>query len=235
MDPVKETGHYITNPARDIGPIEARFRRALTFFRNPYNRQLRSEQNLSPLFRLPAEIREQISELTLSPPQGAKQPHFHIYDDVYDSCLYCTQLNDQKYFRRRPVQISLLLTCRQAYEEAKFFLWKHSKFTLVICAGNPRPKEEVYGRNCLGSITKCKDLFSRMRHVTLVVQPGKRPEATKYAARVTELLEAMDYCQHVQILCLHLNFHVRPIPSWQAWPSLEKKTFLRTALTLALF
>lgn len=197
-------------------PTKARIRQG---FRSLLPVQPKAEiqtQEQSPLFDLPPEIREKIWHFTLLPSKKSAQPHFHIYDEVYDSCLYWSEYKGYKRRPRIPVQMSLLLTCRAIYNEAKLLLYNDTRFTLVILAGNPRG--HTNHRHCLGPIKECGQLFSRMKDVTLIVQPGsKRPDAEKYAARIAKLLEAMEYLRHAEKLHLYLNFHVSPfLPSRRA-------------------
>ena len=173
-----------------------------------------NQQTQSPLFNLPLELRDKIWSFALSPSETTRArdrpaAHFHIYDTVYDGCTYIEVDSAYKARRRNLVQMSLLLTCRAAYTEALKFLYEDTDFTLVLFAGRPRPNDcfdNLSARNCIGTIEECKTFFTRMRKVTLVIQPGKQPDAEKYAARVEELLTAMDYCRKVKELCLHFAF-----------------------------
>lgn len=169
------------------------------------------QQRASRLFILPPEIRETIWRLALlPPPESENKPHFHIYDTVYDSCTYGEPKTQalRKHRQRNPTQqISLLLTCRAAYQEALQFLYDDAEFSLVLFAGRARPDEGVYGRNCLGSIADCGSVFARMRKVTLIIQPGRRPQTEKYVARIEEVLRTMHFCKEVKELTLHFNFH----------------------------
>lgn len=165
-----------------------------------------NQQTESTLFNVPRELREKIWFLALTSVRHAS-PHFHFYDTVYDSCTYAELDERNKRRRQNPKKISLLLTCRAAYFEAAQFLYDDTDFTLVLFAGRARPADDLSGRNCIGRISACEKLFSRMRKVTLVIQPGKQPDAAKYVARLAQLLRIMKNCENVKDLCLHFNFH----------------------------
>ena len=173
-----------------------------------------NQQIDSPLFRLPPEIRDCIWEYALAPHQYAKPGHFHIYDEVYDFCTYemhvaQSELPQRPLHRQRGRQVALVLTCRAVYEESQHFLYDCSTFTLVILPGIARPVDNIrrIGLASLGKLHQCQELFRCMRNVTIVVQPGRKPNTKKYVARISKLLEVLDYGRHIRSLRLQFNFH----------------------------
>jgi hypothetical protein len=172
-------------------------------------------QQDSPLFnQLPQELRDRIWEFAFAPPRYAKPAHFHIYDEVYDACTY--QRPDggvSKYraeLRKKQANIALLMSCRRIYQEALRYLYDEAKFTLVVFAGLPREHcKRKHSDRCksLGKIRDCKKLFRTMRHLTLIIQPGKSPHTGLYTARINELLNVLDHGK--RLLSLNLIFNYR--------------------------
>lgn len=148
---------------------------------------------------------------SLRPSDTAKTIHFHLYDTVYDQCTY---EGDDKHSSRRhrlqrngTQQMSLIQTCREVYQEAVQYLYEDSKFTLVLLAGLARPKDSLKTKHCIGRLESCQDLFGRMRHVTIVIQPGRKPKTSKFTARIAVLLKLIDYGRHFSHFCLQFNWH----------------------------
>lgn len=185
-------------------------------------------ESTSPLLRLPLELREKVWAYALAPADESASPHFHIYDDVYDSCTYKARSPDDREQRTKPTQMSLLLTCRAIYYEALQHLYDQTHFTLVLFAGRPRPGRSLGGeegfralfadekipgpniaqRNRIGSLKDCKAVFARMRYVTAVIQPGSKPDTNMYTTRIASFLAAIDYGTNLRYLSLHFNFYV---------------------------
>ncbi len=166
------------------------------------------QQSNSRLFKLPLEIRQQIWNLALAPPQNASSPHFHLYDEIIDTCTYHPSYKLDKERRKSTTKINLLLTCRAIYHEAVHYLYDDTIFTLVLFAGRARPSGNLKFRHSLGALEDCKGVLNRMRMVRLVIQPGsKRPDTEKYVARIALLLGLTNNFANVKKLCLHFNFH----------------------------
>ena len=165
----------------------------------------------SPFFaRLPPELRELIWEFVLSPtylPYESMPAHFHVYPGaVYDACTYdAVRKRDQN---AHLMQISLLLTCRAIHDEALRFLYDEQPFTIALCAGFPRPYQNIKQRRSLGRPTDCKPLFAKMRSLTLVIQPGPNPSTSKFTGHISSFLSALDHGQHTNTLTLHFNFSI---------------------------
>ena len=172
-------------------------------------------QQDSPVFnQLPQEIRDRIWEFAFAPPRPAKSAHFHVYDEIYDACTYQPPNNgvakDRAALRKRQANIALLMSCRRIYQEALRYLYDDATFTFVVLAGLPREHcKPKFDDRCksLGKIQDCEQLFRRIRHLTLIIQPGKNPHAGLYAARVKELLSVLDHGKH--LLSLNLIFNYR--------------------------
>lgn len=173
------------------------------------------QQTESPLFRLPPELRQVIWEYALAPNECADAVHFHVYDDVYNSCTYDNPMTKYKptiaHRRRHPTQMTLLMTCRGIHNEALQYLYDNTQFTLVLLPGIPGPRKNLQTRQCrwVDRVQDCRELFNRMRNITIVVQPGIRAETKKYVARINNLLSALDNGRHLSSLCLLFNFHVQ--------------------------
>ena len=190
--------------------VQSRAKRAVNFVRclRKAVQQSTGDQTGSPLFRLPLELREEIWAYALAPGDDAKSAHLHVYDKVYDCCTYDLTAKHEREKRERPKQMSLLMTCRAIYEEALHFLYDTSDFTVVLCAGLARPRTDLKKKNCMGKMEDCRELFLRMRRLTIVVQPGSRqPDAPKYAARISSFLGLIDFGKKLRYLCLQFNFH----------------------------
>ncbi|KAK5122152.1 hypothetical protein LTR85_004398 [Meristemomyces frigidus] len=175
------------------------------------------EQATSPLFRLPLELREEIWAYTLAFPDDGKTVHFHIYAEVFDSCTYQAQMPASLVRRRAARHTALLRTCHAVHDETVQLLYDDRHFELVLFSGLPRPNKiattrdkhegsrDLRERNCLGMINDCAQL-RRLRHATIIVQPGRFPKTTTYARRVTALLEALEFGQRMKSLDIRLNF-----------------------------
>lgn len=87
----------------------------------------------SPFLRLPKEIRLQIYGYIFEDNLTA---HFHVFDEVYDSCLYREPPERPK----KPAIRTVLLLCRTIYQEAWPVLYDNVVFTLCLFAGSPRPE-----------------------------------------------------------------------------------------------
>lgn len=165
------------------------------------------QQEDSPFFKLPLEIREYIYDLALSPDSlEDRKPHFHVYDTIYDSCTYECLPKCIQHRRQQPTRMSLVMTCQAIYNEAVQFLYEREHFTLVLFAGRARPRGDLGRRNCLGSLRGCQSVLQRMRYVTLVVQPGEKPKIPDFSDRIAEFLEVIEYGRHMRELCLLFNF-----------------------------
>ena len=173
-------------------------------------------QQDSPLFtQLPQELRDKIWEFAFAPPRYAKPAHFHVYDQVYDACTYQPPNGGvAKYraeLRKKQTNIALLMSCRRIYQEALRYLYDDAKFTLVVFAGLPREHcRRKHSDRCksLGKIRDCEKLLRAMRHLTLIIQPGKSPHTGLYTARINELLNVLDHGKHLLSLNLIFNYHL---------------------------
>ncbi|KAK1055203.1 hypothetical protein LTR74_015853 [Friedmanniomyces endolithicus] len=148
-------------------------------------------QALGPLFRLPRELRDTIWSYTFHTTPHTKRAHFHIYDTVIDSCTHDAKIDT--YLRRHGTRTALLRTCRAVNEDAVQTLYDNTHFELVVLAGVPRPYQvrDSYGgakklseRNVLGSIGDCARLLMRIRHATVLIHPGRKPDAKRYEKRL---------------------------------------------------
>lgn len=172
-----------------------------------------NQQHESFLFRLPQELRDQVWQYVLVRPRGGKKAHFHVYDDVYNSCTYEFYQGETSLYqllrRYHPTRMSLLMTCRAIYNEALQFLYNNARFTLVLLPGFARPYYNVKFASCrrLGKLQECQAMFRRMRDVTIIVQPGVQPKTSKYTARIAELLQVLDFGRQARKLVLHFNGH----------------------------
>ncbi|KAK1081289.1 hypothetical protein LTR33_004818, partial [Friedmanniomyces endolithicus] len=131
---------------------------------------------------------------------------------LIDSCTY----EGQKFTSDQldPTSTALLLTSRAVYEDAVQTLYDHARFELVVLAGSPRPYEvpneyermtKLSQRNVLGKIGDCAQLLSRIRHATVVIQPGRKPDAKKYEQRLVCFLKALGGGAHLRNLSVHIN------------------------------
>jgi len=153
---------------------------------------------LGPLFRLPRELRDVIWSYTFHRKPHPERAHFHIYDTIIDSCTHDAKID--RYLRRHGSRTALLRTCRAVYEDAVQRLYDDTHFELVVLAGVPRPYQiqdsyggvmELSGRNVLGSIGDCARLLTRMRHATIVIHPGRKPDGKRYEKRMACFLKAL--------------------------------------------
>ncbi|KAK5137271.1 hypothetical protein LTR08_000241 [Meristemomyces frigidus] len=180
-----------------------------------------ADQDDSRLFSLPLELRELIWELVLAPPPNAKPAHFHIYDDIWDSCTYEPQDLEARMHspRKAGLRSALLRTCSAIYSEAAQELYNNVQFELVLMAGHVRPDcvhDSEYGpgfhnniehRNRLGKLDQSILTFPRIRLATIVVQPCTAiPRVAAYTKRISKLLKALDYGSRTTQLTIKFNF-----------------------------
>ena len=168
----------------------------------------------SLLFHLPLELREEIWTYVLHSPGQAYTAHFHIYNDVYDSCTYLAQSLATQYERRAARQTALLRTCHAIHDEAVQKLYD-THFELVLFNGHVRPADlleprvvlhNLRRRNCLGGSTHWS-YWARIRYATIVVQPGRFPRVSSYACRLDRLLNVLS--QSVELQTLNIKFNLR--------------------------
>ncbi|KAK3117425.1 hypothetical protein LTR53_001264 [Teratosphaeriaceae sp. CCFEE 6253] len=168
----------------------------------------------SPLFRLPRELRDQIYTHVFHP-CSASHPHFHIYDCVLTSCTYDPSPPATPRSTRALARTALLRTSKLVCAEATETLYETTYFDLVIVAGHARPhgvKCERTGavvrlrdRTSLGTLAQCGALLRRIRHATLVIQPGRKPNPKRYAERVVAVLQAMGGGVNLRTLGIKFN------------------------------
>jgi hypothetical protein len=183
--------------------------------KNKSNAEINPQLN-SPLFtRLPQELRDKIWKFVFEPPKNAKPAHFHIYDHVYDACTYKKPSDNKSLsraeLRKKQTHIALLMSCRRIYNEALHYLYDQSKFTFVVSAGLPREHcKKKYEDRCkrLGRVRDCEQLFRRIRNLTIIIQPGKKPHIDLYTHRLHELLSALGYGESLQNLTLLFNWRL---------------------------
>jgi len=166
-------------------------------------------QALGPLFRLHRELRDVIWSYTFHRKPHPERAHLHIYDTIIDSCTHDAKTDT--YLRRHGFRTALLRTCRAVYEDAVQTLYDDTHFELVVLAGVPRPYQipdsygglkKLSGRNVLGSIGDCARLLTRIRHATIVIHPGRRPDGKRYEKRMVCFLKALDGGAHLRSLAI---------------------------------
>ena len=179
-------------------------------------------QSSSPLFQLPRELRDEIWAYVLTPLHKAKSAHFHIYDEVIDSCTYKADSMTGIYgaLGNEGQRCALLRTCHAIYNELVEQIYNGTHFELVLFGDRVRPdfiyywndemprvQMTVRSRDCnrLGKLSECS-LFTRMRHVTIIVQPGALPRVPAYTERVASLLSALDHSKSMRTLSIRFNF-----------------------------
>ncbi|KAK4903172.1 hypothetical protein LTR27_000100 [Elasticomyces elasticus] len=172
-----------------------------------------NQQTSSPLFRLPRELRDQVWSNVLHASTHPTTAHFHIYGDtIIDSCTYDGE--KAMYHRSYALRTALLRTCRAVYEDAVQVLYDETHFDLVVLAGLPRPykvqdyagrSRKLSDRHVLGSLQECEVLLRRIRHATLIIQPGRKPDAQKYEQRLVAFVQALDGGAHLRTLRIYLN------------------------------
>ncbi|KYG42245.1 hypothetical protein M433DRAFT_158107 [Acidomyces richmondensis BFW] len=172
----------------------------------------------SPLFRIPAELRECIWEYTLTYPSSSDSLHFHVYDEVLDECTYKTCTMNGATSGKLHHKTALLRVSRAVYTEAVGFLYLRKHFDLVLMSGHPRGKinKEHFSRN-LGKIHERAGLFKQIRQATIIVQPGRCPDISAYTKRIAKLLNALDYGNQINDLTIKFNFgfaHVTNLDRW---------------------
>lgn len=181
-------------------------------------------ENGSMFDRVPPELRLQIWEHVLAFAEDERPPHFHLYDKVYDSCMYRAQSKECAQKRREAYgHTALLRTCRVIYNEALPMLYKNTHFELVLFAGKARWKYDLMWdtaplfnqhehdlvlRNNLGELARCPQL-KRIRHATVVVQPGESPDVKAYKKRIEDFLAAVAYGGGLKTFSIKFNFPTR--------------------------
>jgi hypothetical protein len=174
------------------------------------------------LLNLPPELRERIwrEALRSAAPDDPKPAHFHVYDDVYDSCTYDPQSCDRS---KTPSIVSLLQTCRAIHNEAVPVLYESQHFQLVVCAGQARPdlitkhdnsehdsaSSNLRRRNCLGKLTgkTVATVFGRIRYATIIIQAGRQPNLDRYSKRIQILSAALGQGVNLRLLDVCFNIH----------------------------
>ena len=190
-----------------------------------------ADQSSSPLFQLPRELRDEIWAYALAPLDNTRSAHFHIYDEVIDSCTYKadSMVGHSGALRKEGRRCALLRTCHAIYNESIGQLYDDVHFELVLFGGYVRPDFIYYwndetpparkhvhsrSRNRLGKLSECT-LFKRLRQATIVVQPGALPKVSAYAERVASLLNALDYGRSMRTLGIRFNFaHGTNVPRY---------------------
>ncbi|KAK5723910.1 hypothetical protein LTR17_013839 [Elasticomyces elasticus] len=172
-----------------------------------------NQQTSSPLFRLPRELRDQIWSNVLHASTHPTTAHFHIYGDtIIDSCTYDGER--AMYHRSYALRTALLRTCRAVYEDAVQVLYDETHFDLVVLAGLPRPykvqdyagrSRKLSDRHVLGRLQECEVLLRRIRHATLIVQPGRKPDAQQYERGLLAFVQALDGGAPLRTLRIYLN------------------------------
>ncbi|KAK3631172.1 hypothetical protein LTR56_014876 [Elasticomyces elasticus] len=172
-----------------------------------------NQQTASPLFRLPRELRDQIWSNVLHASTHPTTAHFHIYGDtIIDSCTYDGE--KAMYHRSYALRTALLRTCRAVYEDAVQVLYDETHFDLVVLAGLPRPykvqdyagrSRKLSDRHVLGRLQECEVLLRRIRHATLIVQPGRKPDAQKYEQGLLAFVQALAGGAQLRTLRIYLN------------------------------
>ncbi|KAK3643610.1 hypothetical protein LTR56_010120 [Elasticomyces elasticus] len=172
-----------------------------------------NQQTASPLFHLPRELRDQIWSNVLHASTHPTTAHFHIYGDtIVDSCTYDGE--KAMYHRSYALRTALLRSCRAVYEDAVQVLYDETHFDLVVLAGLPRPykvqdyagrSRKLSDRHVLGILQGCKVLLRRIRHATLIIQPGRKPDAQKYERGLIAFVQALDGGAHLRTLRIYLN------------------------------
>ncbi|TKA77646.1 hypothetical protein B0A55_04607 [Friedmanniomyces simplex] len=169
------------------------------------------QQPSCALFRLPRELRDMIWTYTLHASTHSERAHFHIYDEIIDSCTYDAETD--RYHRIHAPRTAVLRTCRAVYEDAVQILYDYTSFDLVVLAGLPRPykvhdKEgrvkKLSDRYVLGKIGECTQLLERIRHATLIVQPGRKPDARKYERRLVRFTKALGGGNYLRSLSIQI-------------------------------
>ena len=160
----------------------------------------------SILLSLPLELREQIWAYVLAARSEDHEAHFHVYHVIYGSCLRKTKRKDHYMKRKLSLRTALLRTCKPVHLEAVQMLYDSTTFNLVLCAGRPSPSNNLRGKNNLGPIQDCKRLFERVRKLQIIIQPGKKADAVKYATRIWEFVNMLDFCEGLTSVVLTFNF-----------------------------
>ncbi|TKA62029.1 hypothetical protein B0A55_10962 [Friedmanniomyces simplex] len=97
-------------------------------------------------------------------------------------------------------------------------LYDSTSFEVVLLSGRPRP-DNLYNsvtgethklahRRPLGRLTRCTQL-TRMRNLTIIVQPGRWPNVKAYRKRLAAYLRTIDYARHARHLTIKFNFDLR--------------------------
>ncbi|KAK5120254.1 hypothetical protein LTR85_006460 [Meristemomyces frigidus] len=177
-------------------------------------------QTASPLFRLPLELRQQIWSLVLTRPADAAHPHFHIYDEIYDSRTHDPNSPAlESHARQIAESTALLRTCQTIYSESVQYLYDSTEFELVLIPGRARPHYiaatdtpsraevawNIRQRNSLGKLANCSVQLQRIRRATIVVQPGHSPDVRAYCRQIHDFLAAIACGSKLKYLCLKLN------------------------------
>ncbi|KAK3623003.1 hypothetical protein LTR56_021843 [Elasticomyces elasticus] len=212
------------------------------------------DQNASPLFRLPFELREIIWSLVLHPGDSTQTAHFHVYAEVWNSCTYNMQSAVDRLARKAGLRTALLRTCWAMHEEAvqvcqMIQISQHSKrmdvviikpvsltrflqllydptnFEIVLFSGIARPdavhvpflnecRSQSLATRCNVGQPSVYTNLKRIRHLTLIVQPGRWAHVPKFVQRVHTTLKALDYGRNLKQTCLKFHFNLET--DWQA-------------------
>ncbi|KAK4548028.1 hypothetical protein LTR36_010748 [Oleoguttula mirabilis] len=211
-----------TRPAASAR-LQRRMRKLFTHAALPSPPVAIQEQSKSPFFRLPLELRQQIWEMVVTRPEDAKPAHFHVYDEVYDSCTYDPlSAAVESHARKVAEKTALLRTCQAIYAESVQYLYDSADFELVLLPGRARP-ERIYRddgpsrkgldhnlakRNGpVGKLGDCGALLRRIRRATIIVQPGHSPDVKAYRRRIEDFLAVIANGEKLRYLCVKLNVH----------------------------
>jgi len=161
-------------------------------------------QAQSSLFRLPPEVRELVWQHVLEPDADSTGGHIHVYDELIAGCTYDHAHHPKPPSRHRT---ALLRACKTIHTEAADYLWDQTHFTLVLFPGLARPRAAVKQLYSMGTLSNWSHGFNRMRHATIVVQPGVEPHVAKFRQRVAKFLAALSQGRNLLTLQLVFNLH----------------------------
>jgi hypothetical protein len=176
------------------------------------------DQSQSKLFGLPTEIRQKIWQEALRPSTDLDAPahaaHFHIYDELYTSCTYRPDPVRGQRRANGKGRAALLRTCKVIHNEAACIMYDDKLFQLFVYNGIARinagldsvDRARLQDYGYTGPLHRSSGIFKRMKRVTIIVQPCRKADISKYAQRLRTVAMALAHSPRPVQLCVTFCF-----------------------------